>query len=326
MTFLKGMIGGQFPVEIPRIVHNYEFVRVIGEGSYAVICLIHLANSSTFYACKVVPRAALSYEGICQSFEYEVRVLQTVRHPNIVQLVDVVYTEQIIYVVMEYCSGGDVLHAIEEDHFLSEGRCRSLIRDVLLGLACLHRRNIAHRDIKPENILIDDTGHAKVADFGLSRDVFANRPMETQCGTIAYVAPEILCHKPYDGRKADVWSCGVLFYAMCCSRLPWTSQNEVELYREIVNAEYTLPGYVPRSMEGLISKMLVIDPALRATVEELLTAPCFAPAQGKRTGLVPKSSSTGRLGQGPVSASASRVVLIRPQMTAVKPLLLARVI
>jgi serine/threonine protein kinase len=315
MTFLKTVVGGKFPIEIPLQVGTYKFSRVLAESSYSVICLVVRPNSGVLCACKVVPRAILNDEQMFQSFERELRILQTIRHPNLIELVDVVYTAPLIYVVMEYCSGGDVLHAIHENHLLSEPLCRSILRDALLGLECLHRRNISHRDIKPENIFLDGHGGAKIADFGLSHHIVPNRLLETACGTLGYAAPEIVRCEAYDGRKADIWSCGVLLFAMCTGRLPWMTCNETEQFDQMTRGDFAVPAFVSPPIARLIQRMLVVKPAERPTVEEVLADPWLGAIRAKRPVPVPKSRSIGLIGLRRSSLTTSRIVMVRSPTT-----------
>jgi serine/threonine protein kinase len=315
MSFLKTTINGNCPIEIPQTVGCYEFVRLISESTYALICLVVAPNTKSHYACKVVPRAVLAHEHVFECFERELRILQTVHHSNIVELIDVVYTDDLIYVVMEYCQGGDLLSMIHDCEYLDELRCRSIIRDVLLGIEGLHRRNISHRDIKPENILIDETGHAKIADFGLSNHMNTNGLLNTACGTIGYVAPEIVQGGPYNGRKADIWSCGILLFVMATGKMPWTSRNTPDILEQALDGDFRVPSSVGISITRMIEKMLIVDPAERPDIEELISNPWLGVSTRKTSRTLPTSSSGGLLALRRNSLTPSKIVLVRPHLT-----------
>jgi serine/threonine protein kinase len=314
MSFLKTTINGNCTIEMPRTVGRYEFVRLISESTYALISLVVAPKTKSHYACKVVPRAVLTHEHVFECFERELRILQTVHHPNVVELIDVVYTDDLIYVVMEYCQGGDLLSMIHDCQYLDELHCRSIIRDVLLGIEGLHHRNISHRDIKPENILIDETGHAKIADFGLSNHVSTSGLLNTACGTVGYVAPEIVQGGPYDGKKADIWSCGVLLFAMATGKMPWTSREAVTILEQALDGDFRVPSSVSPPIARMIEKMLVVDPAMRPDIHELLSDPWLGVSSRNRSRTIPMSSSGGLLTLRRNSLSPSRITLIRPQL------------
>jgi serine/threonine protein kinase len=266
-------VAGGLGVEIPRTIGSYEFVRVIGEGTYSVICLLQSTATREYHACKVVPRAVLEHADLLMYFERELRILQTIRHPNVVRLTDVLYTQSVIYVVMEYCACGDLLVAIQERGCLDDAQCRRAFRDILLGLAYLHARGIAHRDVKPENILLDGEGTAKLSDFGLSQEIAPDRLLSTRCGSFAYCAPEVLRGEEYDGRRVDVWSLGILLYAMCSGRLPWTSHKDIEICAQIVAGKFAMPMLASDGAKRVIARMLAQEPDRRPTVPELLQDP-----------------------------------------------------
>jgi serine/threonine protein kinase len=319
-------------IEIPQTIGDYEFVRVIGNGTYSVICLVQSISTKEYHACKVVPRAALDAPGQLMYFERELRILQTIRHPNIVTLIDVQYTPAIIYVVMEYCQGGDILTAIQARGCLDDRQCRRYLRDILLGLDYLHSRNITHRDIKPENVLVDNDGVAKLADFGLSREITPDRLLSTPCGSIAYCAPELLDLKEYDGRRADLWSLGVLLYAMCAGRLPWTSYNQVEMAAQIRSCRFATPMLASGGAKRMISGLLTRDPESRPSIAELLQDPWLADLPKPR-GLfesqslsalqIPHAKSLGRPGQSSPFLLPKGKVIIRPQVEGTRRALTA---
>jgi serine/threonine protein kinase len=196
---------------------------------------------------------------------------------------------------MEYCCGGDVLHGIQLLGQFSESDCRQIFYGVLQGVSYLHERNISHRDIKPDNILLDFEGRAKIADFGLSRQIVRNRLFETPCGSLEYCPPEILLGGNYDGKAADIWSLGILLYGMCAGRLPWISQNNSEVCREVVKGDFEMPACASGDVRRLLKKMLCGKPEERATVAELLNDEWFAEMEklGKQRRLSESVSLTG---------------------------------
>jgi BR serine/threonine kinase len=203
-------------------------------------------ESSILYACKVVPREVLA-DSLMESFEREIQILPSLNYLNIVPLVDVVYTPDLIYVIMEFCSGGDLFTMIEAAGACDERRCRKIFRDLLLGLQYLHARSISHRDLKPENMLL----------------AASNRLLKTPCGSKEYSPPEILRGLRYDGAKADIWSLGVVLYVLFAGALPWTSRHTAEVYVQAAAGDFLVPPAAPPAAAEVVRRMLDAAPWAR---------------------------------------------------------------
>jgi serine/threonine protein kinase len=323
--FLKTTVGAQFDLEIPRIVNGYEFIRVIAEGSYSILCLVRHLITNISYACKVVSRSVLKLDTMFECFDRELRILQSISHPNIVQLIDVVYTTDIILVIMEYCAGGDLLTAVQDEICYDHYQCRRILQDVLLALQYLHERNISHRDIKLDNILLTESRTAKLADFGLSRHIVRDGLLGTPCGSVEYCAPEILRGEQYDGRKVDIWSLGVVLYAMCSGGMPWTSHDAREVRAQVLAGRFELPRVVPPVIRSVIERMMDPDPEQRPTVSELLEDPWVSaqldrqrqaaqakPGIGDKAIGVKTSASLWMPGRGKMPAGLKMGLVVRP--------------
>lgn len=133
----------------------------------------------------------------------------------------------------------------------------------------IHKLGICHRDLKPENLLIDFDGSLKVVDFGLSNMYEQGNTLKTACGSPCYAAPEMIAGNRYHGLKSDIWSCGVVLYAMLCGFLPFEDQKTSNLYKKILSAEYSLPKFLSSDAKDIIQKIFVTDPEKRITIEEL---------------------------------------------------------
>jgi serine/threonine protein kinase len=319
MDFLELQLSDGTRVTIPQFVGSYTFVRVISQGSYSMICLVQCVATQTYFVCKVVARAVLADTFIFESFEREVRILQTIHHPNVVSMVEVLYTSDLICLIMEYCSDGDLLEMIRARFALTDTECRRVLHQILLGLQYLHEHNISHRDLKPENILIDGSGTAKIADFGLSHHMSHNSLLQTPCGSVQYCAPEIIRGEAYDGRSVDVWSMGVVLYAMASGKLPWSSHKQLELHQEIIAREIPLDNVASPSLVRMITRMMERDPARRPTVEELLADPFLSCMKAPRAtkGFCESRSLVMRAGaKSTVQLRASKErVILKPQLT-----------
>jgi maternal embryonic leucine zipper kinase len=164
----------------------------------------------------------------------EMRALKKLHHQHICQLFQVIETETMIYMILEYCSGGELFDYIVAKERLKEQEARTFFRQIVSALKYVHTSGFVHRDLKPENLLLDEDSNIKLIDFGLVAEPQDIRHLlKTCCGSPAYAAPELIKGGPYIGPQADVWSLGVLLYALLNGFLPFDDDNTAELYRLI---------------------------------------------------------------------------------------------
>ena len=307
-------VGG-IPIEIPPQVDKYDFIRIIGTGSFSVVALVVNRITHENFACKIVPRQMLVELQIFDRFEREVRIMQTMRHPSIVQLFDVLYDTNVIYLIMEYCSNGELFTMLTDNGRLDEHTARKMFGQIVDGLKYIHSRNVVHRDMKPENILLDESWNVKITDFGFCHQTLPNALLSTPCGSPCYAPPEVLSQRPYDGKKADVWSLGVVLYAMMTAALPWRQQNQAKLVEEIIAADYRIPQYVSKVVSGLIRGMLQADPDARFSIDDIAKHPWVAdgrPQTSCRRLSEPIEALTAR-SMGRRGSAWQRQVIVRPK-------------
>lgn len=184
-------------------------------------------------------------------------------------------TDSKIFMVLEYCPGGELFDYIVDRERLNEEESRSFFRQIVAGVAFIHESGYAHRDLKPENILIDDDQQLKLIDFGLCANPKGGITsiLETCCGSPAYAAPELVSGRNYLGSEADIWSMGVLLYALLCGFLPFDDENISSLYRKIQSGIYEKPTWLSLGSLELINQMLQVDAKKRITIKQLLTHP-----------------------------------------------------
>lgn len=147
--------------------------------------------------------------------------MKVIKHPFVVQMYEIIEVPKYLFLIMEFVQGGDLFDAISQANKLPEDVCRVYFAQIVLGLEYLHSLGITHRDMKPENILIGEGGKIKIADFGLGNFFTENQKLKTACGSPCYAPPEMLNQEEYDPRKVDIWSSGVLLYAMLHGYLPF---------------------------------------------------------------------------------------------------------
>jgi len=199
----------------------------------------------------------------------EIKILKLFIHPHIIRLYEVIYTPTDIYVVMEYCKYGELFDYIVEKGRLQEDEARRIFQQIISGVEYCHRNMVVHRDLKPENLLLDSKYNVKLADFGLSNVMHDGHFLKTSCGSPNYAAPEVISGKQYAGPEVDVWSCGVILYALLCGTLPFDDENIPNLFKKIKGGIYTLPSHLSALARDLIPRMLVVEPMKRITIREI---------------------------------------------------------
>ena len=273
---VKITVSDNFVLTVPKQFAKYRYLKSIGTGSFSAVVLVQHTQTKEKFACKVVSRALLVSEGIFDRFEQEVRVLQSLKHPNIVQLIDIVFTEPLIFLIMEYCENGELFKHIVQYGALNDDELHRLFRQIATALNFVHVHNIAHRDLKPENILLDGQMNAKLADFGLCHATSPQALLKTPCGSPFYAPPEIINNVKYDGKRADIWSLGVVLFTMATGSLPWTETNQTKLFLQIQEADIHIPPNLSPPIHQMLNMMLCRDASKRPTCEEILKLPWVA--------------------------------------------------
>ncbi|KAE9584190.1 putative protein kinase CAMK-CAMKL-CHK1 family [Lupinus albus] len=259
------------------IFNKYEIGKVLGQGNFAKV--YHGRNLATNenVAIKVIKKDRLKKESLVKQIKREVSVMHLVRHPNIVQLKEVMATKAKIFMVVEYVKGGELFAKVTKGK-MDEDEARKYFQQLISAVDFCHSRGVTHRDLKPENLLLDENQDLKVSDFGLSALPEQRRSdgmLVTPCGTPAYVAPEVLKKKGYDGSKADIWSCGVILYALLSGYLPFQGENVLRIYRKSFKADYAFPEWISPQAKNLISKLLVVNPEKRYSIDDITKHPWF---------------------------------------------------
>lgn len=259
-------------VEPPQI-GPYKFRGTVGDGAFSVVKLVKNIENNQYYACKIVPKARLNTIHLEKRFEIEIRIAQQMHHPGIVELCDLLKDDNNYYIIMEFCPNGELFQFIVDRNNLSEDEAKPLFRQILEALQYVHSHGVSHRDLKPENLLIDNLGRIKISDFGLSIFVDKNGLVKTPCGSPCYASPECISGQPYDGMTTDVWSAGVILYAMLTGQLPWKKRNQAQLFKQIKSGDYTIPEELSDEAASMLRRLLTVDPKARITIEEAFEHP-----------------------------------------------------
>ncbi|XP_052242550.1 hormonally up-regulated neu tumor-associated kinase homolog A-like [Dreissena polymorpha] len=273
-------------------VGNYLLGNTLGEGSFAKVKeALHIPTGERV-AVKIIDKKKSREDSyVRKNLRREGKILQMVRHSNIVQLLEIMETQNSYYLVTELCRGGDLMDYISQRRKLPEPEVKKYIRQIVSAVDYLHRLGILHRDLKIENLLMDEFKDMKIIDFGLSNCVKLVPTKDgpriqdycvTQCGSPAYAAPELLGRRKY-GPQVDIWSIGVNMYAMLTGNLPFTVEpfNIKILHQKMITGQMNpLPDGTTRDCRDLIKKLLNPDPDRRITMEEVLRHAWIAEGPG----------------------------------------------
>ncbi|KZV19491.1 CBL-interacting protein kinase 25 [Dorcoceras hygrometricum] len=227
------------------IFDKYEMGKLLGQGTFAKVYHGRNLRTSESVAIKVINKDQVKKEGLMEQITREIAVMRLVRHPHVVEIKEVMATKQKIYFVMEYIKGGELFAKVARGR-LKEDAARKYFQQLISAVDFCHSRGVSHRDLKPENLLLDENENLKVSDFGLSALPEHHRNdglLHTQCGTPAYVAPEVLRKKGYDGAKSDIWSCGVILYVLLAGYLPFQDENLMKMYSKVFKSEFEFPPW-----------------------------------------------------------------------------------
>ncbi|GIL66701.1 hypothetical protein Vafri_20188 [Volvox africanus] len=257
---------------------RYEPVRDLGSGNFGVAKLMRDRVSQELVAIKFIERG----ERVDRNVEREICNHRMLNHPNIVGFKEVFLTPSHLGIVMEYAAGGELFERIVKAGRFSEDEARYFFQQLISGVDHCHDSGVCHRDLKLENTLLDGNAapRLKICDFGYSKSAFDSQPKST-VGTPAYIAPEVLQRKEYNGQPADVWSCGVTLYVMLVGAYPFEDPADPRNFRKtiqrIMNVKFSFPGNLQISLEcqDLISRIFVANPTQRITISEIRRHPWF---------------------------------------------------
>ncbi|KAI9635176.1 kinase-like domain-containing protein [Dioszegia hungarica] len=260
-------------------LRDFDIGKPLGKGHFGKVYLARLKSPTNPFVLvlKCLPKDAVLKEGVTIQVRREIEIMQSLRHPNIIQLYGWFHDDTRIFLMLELAGQGEVYKHLRKAGKFSERRSSSYIRQVADGLAYLHAKDIIHRDIKPENLLLGSEGQIKIADFGWSVRMEADS-QRTLAGTLSYVAPEMIMGQPY-GKGIDIWALGVLTYEFITGEEPFgtdTSSGTRFTQARICRVDLRIPEYVSAEARDLIHKLLQLVPSERLPLAMIPDQPWIA--------------------------------------------------
>lgn len=238
-------------------VDDFEFIRVLGRGSYGKVQLVKYKRDNQLYAMKYMKKKYIFASGQIDQTFAERDILVNIRHPFLVSANFSFQNEDKIFLVLEYVNGGDLKNHLQESTRLTEPEARFYAAQIAMGLGALHSQGYTYRDLKPENILIEKDGYIKITDFGLIKKSVPTDPSgnSTFCGTPQYLAPEIIREEKYSN-SVDWWTFGIVLYELIAGKTPFIDANFSKMYHRILHSPPSFPDYFSYDAKDLITKLL----------------------------------------------------------------------
>lgn len=252
-------------------IGNYIITKKIGHGSFAKVFEATHELTGRRVAVKVLSIARINAANMAEKIEREISILKLLRHPNIISLYEAIYQKDYIFLVMEYVAGGELFDYIVKKGRISENEARRFAQQIVACVHYCHRNMIVHRDLKPENLLLDfeadPAGRVKICDFDLSNILTEGDFLSTACGSPNYAAPEIIGGRSYVGPGVDVWSIGIILYALLAGHLPFDDDNVPRLFQKINSGIYPPLKDVSEECANFVARLLDVNPETRISLE-----------------------------------------------------------
>eukprot|EP00127_Corallochytrium_limacisporum_P003549 Clim_evm32s150 gene=Clim_evmTU32s150 len=256
-------------------IGQYILGETLGVGTFGKVKIAEHTLTKHKVAVKILNRKKIKSLDMKSKIKREIQNLKLFRHPHVIKLYEVITTPTDIFMIMEYVSGGELFDYIVKHGRLSENEARRFFQQIISGIDYCHRHMVVHRDLKPENLLLDSAMNIKIADFGLSCMMTDGDFLQTSCGSPNYAAPEVISGQLYVGPEVDVWSCGVILFALLCGRLPFDDEYIPNLFKKIKAGKFTIPDHVSEGAARILVRTLNVNPLKRATIAEIIESPWF---------------------------------------------------
>ncbi|KAI8374779.1 kinase-like domain-containing protein [Blakeslea trispora] len=289
-----------------KYIGDYVVGKTLGKGASGRVKLGVHKHTGEQVAIKIISKTHLAANpAIEKAVRREIAIMKLIHHPNVMSLIDVIDdpSSPDLYLILEYVQGGELFEYLVSKGRLSESEARHHFQQIILGLDYCHHHLICHRDLKPENLLLNSKNNIKIADFGMASLQPVGSLLETSCGSPHYASPEIVAGMPYQGSSCDIWSCGVILYALLTGHLPFDDENIRQLLKKVRSGKYVMPDNISRSAQDLIRRILVVDPSKRLNMQQIMLHPWFREVEPFNLYTLPVPPSKREIGQPVARAS-----------------------
>ncbi|EIN09533.1 Pkinase-domain-containing protein, partial [Punctularia strigosozonata HHB-11173 SS5] len=282
----------------PHRIGNWKIGRVIGQGSSGRVRVARNSITGQHAAVKIVSKTSVfnsRMSGICElgddadqillGIQREIVIMKLIDHPNIMRLYDFWETSSELFLILEYVEGGELFEYLCKKGALPTAEALGYFQQIICAVDYCHRFKIAHRDLKPENVLLDKDKNIKIADFGMAAWQVHDKSglLRTACGSPHYAAPEVIRGEAYNGSMSDIWSCGIILYALLMGKLPFDDEDLTVLLEKIKSGKYTVSASMNPLAKDLLARMLELDVNKRITMDKILLHPFFVSQPPKQT-------------------------------------------
>ena len=258
-----------------ELLSEYIIKETIGKGTFSIVKLGINKITKEKVAIKILKKNKIIHREDVERIEREISILKKLSHINVIKIYKINEDKEKYYIFMEYCENGELFHYIVERQRLTEEESSFFFYQLINGLEYIHSENIVHRDLKPENLLLGKHNILKIIDFGLSNFCEVDNFLETPCGSPCYASPEMVSGKKYNGHIIDIWSTGIILFAMMCGYLPFEDQDNDILFKKILKCKIKYPEYLSDIVVDLMKKILVREPEKRITLNEIKLHPFY---------------------------------------------------
>ncbi|UMM44374.1 hypothetical protein L5515_019533 [Caenorhabditis briggsae] len=254
---------------------NLDILKLVGRGGYGNVYQVRQKTDGGVYAMKVVTKTTKAFDPV--HLAQEKKIMATVKNPFLCVMHHSFENYQKAYLVLEFLSGGEMFTYLNKKKKLDEETTRFYIAEIVLALEYLHKNDVIYRDLKPENIMFDKNGHSKLIDFGLSKsNVPKGGYTTTLCGTMEFMAPEIIRRSPY-GHPADIWALGILMFDMLAGGPPFYGRTKQELAQHILHGKIGMPIHISLEARDVIKGLITRAPLRRITIPDIKETAFFEP-------------------------------------------------
>jgi len=234
---------------------DFEVLKLVGQGAFGKVYQVRKKGTAEIYAMKVMRKDKVVEKNHAEYMKAERDILTKVDHPFVVQLRYSFQTKYRLYLVLDFINGGHLFFQLYQQGLFREELARIYTAEIVSAVAHLHANGIMHRDLKPENILLDADGHAMLTDFGVAKEFDENTRSNSMCGTVEYMAPEIVQGRGHD-KAADWWSVGILLFEMLTGKPPFVGGNRYKIQQKIVKEKIKLPTFLSSEVHSLLKGLL----------------------------------------------------------------------